>query len=233
MNELEREYWVKYYDDDDVVGSDNFHKNVGRTKAGIPISDILWEKTIGYIEDLISVDSVCDVVELCCGNGQVIGNIAPRCREAVGVDYSTKLLEQMESRFGKLVKPIHANVLDIDFDAESVDIVIVYASIQHFDERETIQLVDRSLRWLRKGGRLFLGDIPDELRKWSYVNKPSYKHDYIKRALNGNPMIGSWYQPKFFKALSDYFDGISVKVIKQPDYQNNSAHRFDVLIKKL
>lgn len=232
MNQPEKQYWKKYYEDEKNVCSNDLQKNIGRTKGGVSISNELWNKTINDIENLLSINESLEVVELCCGNGQIIGNIAPKCKRAIGVDYSNSLLMQMSDRFNGLVKSLHSDVMEVSFDKESIDVVIIYFALQHFGEKETIQIVNKSLNWLRKGGKLFIGDIPNELKKWKYINQPEYRKDYLLRVLNDKPMIGHWYQPEFFSALSSYFSDISVKIIEQPNYHINSSYRFDVLIEK-
>lgn len=230
MSDSERAYWKKHYRDDSVVGGGDPQRNVGRTRGGMPVADEVWKRTLNDIKELLSIDKSVEVVELCCGNGEVIGNLAAECKHATGVDYSRKLLRQMESKFGSLVEPIYADVLEVEFKPESTDVIIIYFSIQHFDERETVRLVERCLKWLRKGGKLFIGDIPNDLKKWEYIDKPAYRRDYIERVVKGTPMIGNWFQPQFFEALSSYFDDITVEVIEQPSYHINSSYRFDVLI---
>jgi ubiquinone/menaquinone biosynthesis C-methylase UbiE len=138
----------------------------------------------------------------------------------------------MKTQFGDLVQAIESDVMNVKFDSRSFDIVIIYDATQHFDEKETVLLVQRALGWLKEGGRMLIGGVPDELKKWDYINKPEYHKDYIQRLLNDTPKIGSWYNPRFFEALAGYFNNISVKVMDQPSYQNNADHRFDVLIEK-
>jgi len=227
------EYWKNYFNNPDNIGNDNFQQNVGRTKNGVPVSNTIWKDTIDYlIKKLHPNKEDSKILELCCGNGQIIGNLAPECKIAVGVDYSEELLNQLKHQFGESVKTINSDVLTVNFDPEFFDIIIVYFAIQHFKEKETIQLIHNALPWLKKGGKIYIGDIPNELKKWEYLNKPEYKKDFIKRILNENPKIGNWFQPKFFLALSDFFEGISVKILKQPSSQINSQYRFDVLISK-
>ncbi len=232
MRSFKKKYWKNYYENGKIVNTTNFQKNVGRTKKGVPITDELWGKTIKYIKSLLSINSSTDIIELCCGNGQVIGKLSSKCKTAIGVDFSDKLLKQMENQFGGKVKPIKSDVLDISFENESFDVVIIYFSIQHFNEKETIVLVEHALSWLRQGGRLFIGDIPNELKKWEYLDKPSYRENYITRVLNDTPMIGNWFQPEFFNSLVAYFKNITVRIIDQPSYQINSDYRYDVLIEK-
>ncbi len=233
MNDDQKQYWHNVYTDSKNVGTDDYKKNVFRTKKGKPLDEKIWQKTLEYICRLVAVDKRSSVIELCCGNGEIIGNLSPKPREAIGVDYSKQLLDQMMERFDGSVKAIYSDALRAKFSNSSADIVIIYAGIQYFSEQDTIRLVKNSLDWLKPGGRLLLGDVPDELKKWEYINKPEYRTDYINRVLNNRPLIGYWYHPEFFKALANYFADISVDIIDQPTYQINASFRYDVLIKKL
>lgn len=227
----ESAYWKLYYDNEQVIDTGNRQRNVGRTRKGQPISKDIWDKTIDYIVKQLGITKSSRVLELCCGNGQVIGYLAPHCAKAVGVDYSSKLLSQMREQF-KNVEAIHHDVNGVSFKKASFDAIVIYFSIQHFDEKSTVLLVQRCLEWLAPGGRLLIGDIPDATKKWQYIDKPAYRKDYIERVVADRPMIGTWFDPAFFEALGAYFDNVSVKILKQPSYQINSTYRFDATIKK-
>ncbi len=232
MKGSQRKYWKEYYNSNDLVGSDDLQKNIGRSKGGVSISPELWERTLQDIENLLCIDDSMVVLELCCGNGQIIGNLSSRCKRAIGVDFSNILLEQLTAQYQNKVEVIHADIMQINFVSELFDVVLIYFSIQHFNEKETIQIINNALMWLKNGGKLYIGDVPDELKKWEYINKPEYKKDYLKRVLEDTPMIGFWYQQEFFNSLSAFFKNISVRILEQPHYHINSSYRFDVLIEK-
>jgi ubiquinone/menaquinone biosynthesis C-methylase UbiE len=227
------DYWKSYWSKIENVSDHNPQKNIGRTNNGIPIKNKVWLKTVNEIKQIVSISESSNIIELCSGNGQLIGNLAPYCNRAVAVDYSIALLEQLKNQFLDSVDSIHADALTVQFEKESYDIVIIYFAIQHFEEKDTVRLIQRSLEWLRYGGRIYIGDIPDEDRKWKYISKEEYKKDYFIRLINDEPKIGKWFQQDFFKALESYIDGITVRIIKQPTFQINSTYRFDVLIEKI
>jgi len=227
------EFWEDYYNDDKIVGSDDFQKNVGRTKSGVTIPKKIWKKTLQDIEKLLNINKkTSEILELCCGNGQIIGNLSPKCKKAIGVDYSEKLLDQLKIKFGNSVITICSNVLDVSFKNDSFNVIIMYFAIQHFNEKEAVQIIEKSIGWLKNGGKLYIGDIPNEVKKWEYINTKEYRKDYIQRVIENRPMIGNWFQPDFFKAIGSYINNIDVKIIEQPPYHINSSNRFDVLIEK-
>ena len=230
----EKKYWQQNFNDEKVVASaEDLQINIARTKKGVRISDSDWIKTLEYIKELIEFSSDHYILELCCGNGVIIGELSKKCKVAVGVDYSEILLNQLKSQFNnESLKCYHADVLEFSYKGRSFDSVIIYFSIQHFSPSETIKLVEKALSVLKPGGSLLIGDVPDEDKKWQYINKPKYIKDFYSRTLNGNPKIGFWFKKDFFLNMKYYFEGIDIKAISQPLYQINSDHCFDILIKK-
>ena len=227
------QYWQEHFNSDEIVGSDDLQRNVGRTEAGISIDANSWNKSIEYIRSLIlPKDKNCSLLELCCGNGMVIGNLADSCERAVGVDFSSKLLEQLIETFGSKVEVQQANILDVHFTANSFDAVVIQSSLQYFTEKETVELVERILSWLKPGGKILLGDIPDASKKWDYISKPEYQKDYIQRVIDDKPMIGYWYRSEFFNALNHYFHNCQIEAFSKPKGFFNSDFRFDVVISK-
>lgn len=225
-------YWFKHYNDPNIVGNHNSQINVGRTKNGEPISPEVWIRTLNYIEEKLNIAGRRrEVLELCCGNGEIIGNLSSQFTKTIGVDYSEILIDQLKKSFPK-VETIHENIMNVEFDREQFHAIIFYFAIQHFDERDSLIIIERSLSWLKPGGKMLIGDIPNELRKWKYINKTNYQKDYMARLIEKKPKIGNWFNPGFFKALPAYINGIKVLCIEQPGYQINSFYRFDVIIEK-
>lgn len=224
-------YWKQFYNSKRLVGSSDFQKNVGRTKNGKVISKKLWDKTLLDMKNLIAIEEGrSEILELCCGNGQIIGRLASKCKSAVGVDFSDILLKQLRENFGDNIKTISGDIRGVKFENNSFDIIILYFSLQYFNEKEVIELIAASKFWLRKNGKLYIGDIPDMRRKWDYINLPKDRKNYIKRVLDAEPLIGNWFHPDFFNAISNSIHDISVEIIEQPDYHINSDYRFDVLV---
>ncbi|WP_298237004.1 class I SAM-dependent methyltransferase [uncultured Algibacter sp.] len=228
------QHWRNYYNDKSIVAkSIDLQFNVSRTRNGEKISQKTWLKTIDYIRDLLSIKENSDVLELCCGNGLVIGELASTCKEAIGIDYSNILLKQLSENYAcdNLVT-INADVNSYDLGSNKYDSIIIYFSLQHFSEKETYLVVNKCLNALKNGGRMLLGDIPDLEKKWSYINKPSFHVDYFKRLEEDKPKIGYWFQKDYFLAMNSVFTNVDFKIIEQPTYQINSDYRFDVLIQK-
>ncbi len=81
-------YWKKRYNDQRIHATNDLQKNVGRTKNGVSINFHDWEKTVEEIISICRIEDSSVVMELCCGNGVIIGEIAKYCNKAYGIDYS-------------------------------------------------------------------------------------------------------------------------------------------------
>ena len=225
-------FWINHYNSDSVVGNKNLQQNVGRTQGGNPISDEDWSKSIEYIKSQIDLKKSDDILEVCCGNGMVVGELSKSCKRAKGVDYSDKLLKQLIKKYPHIAC-FCENVLEYNFEYNAHNKVILYFAAQHFDERDLLILIKRMIYTTKQNGTILIGDIPNESEKWNYIQKPEHKSDYFDRILNGTPMIGNWYSKDWFLALNHYLPNVKVEVMDQPNFMINSNWRFDVIIKKL
>ena len=229
--DVTKDFWFYYYNSNTIVGSDDLQKNVGRTKNGNPITPTEWNTILDYIQSQIKLDVNDNIIEVCCGNGLVIGELSKKCNEAVGIDYSDLLIEQLNNNYPN-VKTILSDVMEYQLDINTYNKAILYFAAQHFTERQLLKLIKNIISSLKENGILLIGDIPDDTKKWNYISEPVHKKDYFQRLENGVPKIGNWFNRNWFESLSFFIDGINVEIMEQPDYMINSNYRFDVLITK-
>ena len=71
-------YWNHILDSHKEM--DFFHQ-VGKTVGGVPISDDQISLSVEQMQACLSVDANDIVLDLCCGNGLITGEIAPRCKQ--------------------------------------------------------------------------------------------------------------------------------------------------------
>ena len=225
-------FWEKYYNSDDIVGTPNFQKNVGRTKNGKPISKKEWNKSIDYIKYQIELKQTDDILEVCCGNGMILGELSKIANSSTGIDYSHELLNQLGEKYPN-VRCFYGNALEYDLGDNLYDKVILYFAAQHFNERNLLILIKKIINLTKKSGKLLIGDVPDESKKWEYIKSPNHIHDYFNRIETETPMIGNWYCKDWFLSLEYYIENIKVEISNQPNFMINSKWRFDVLITKI
>jgi amino acid adenylation domain-containing protein len=103
-----------------------------------------------------------DVIELGCGTGMLLFQIAPHCRTYTGYDISEASLDYIRRQNppaqATLVRRA-AHELDAIAPA-SLDLVILSSVVQYFPTAEYLRnVLDRCLELLRPGGRILLADI--------------------------------------------------------------------------
>ena len=228
------EFWKDSFTDKKIVAiSTDLQLNIARTKNGKVIDHEIWQKTLNHIKNITNFSSSSSVLELCCGNGVIIGELAKTANKATGVDYSEILLNQLKTAYKR------ENLTTYCDDVKSINLpknfyhqIIIYFSIQHFSEKDTLLLIEKCISLLKQKGTLLIGDIPDQDIKWDYINKDEYRVDYFNRVKHNQPKIGNWFKKDFFKAMNSYFKEVNFEVLSQPSYQINSDHCFDVIITK-
>lgn len=225
--------WKDRYNEKGKHDSPNLQFNVDRTKGGVVVADDVWDRTVRDVVAHCQITKDSAVMEICCGNGMLIGPVSKVCRKAIGVDFSVQLLAQLNAAFPGSVETHLADALEFEWKGEQLDVILIYFAIQCFSERDALRLMNRAFSWLAPGGILFIGDVPDEEKKWDYLSKPEYRRDYLSRIETDTPKIGQWFRKEFFRALADYIPGMQVAVMDQPSYQINAEIRYDVVIRKV
>jgi len=223
--------WYKFWHDKNRMEERDPQKQIGRTLEGIPVSKVNWDKIVEYITKLLKINNEQVILDLCCGNGLLTKKLAAQCKSIVAVDYSKKLLENFNAEITNISK-LHSNVLDIDFDKNKFDVIIIYFAIQYFSEKEVIAIIGNTKKWLKDNGILFIGDIPDIEKKWTFYSNRKYQKDYFNSILNDNPIIGTWFQKQFFHAIGEFYHFSNVSILNQKTYMINHKTRFDVLFRK-
>jgi SAM-dependent methyltransferase len=207
---------------------DDLQTQVLRTSNKQPIAQPLWEKTLAYVDRLFPVGSTDDVLDLCCGNGLFSAHFAGMSRTVTAVDVSPDLL-------GGLARLSLSNVITLCSDAREAQFaegafsrIWLYAGIQYLSESEVVLLFRKMLHWLRTGGLLFIGDIPDRARMWSFYNTPERRSQYFDNCIDDRDVVGTWFDSLWLKQLAEATGFREAEVIQQPSEQIYAHFRFDM-----
>jgi SAM-dependent methyltransferase len=146
------------------------------------------------------------------------------------VDISEALLQEMAGI--EAIKTIHADARKLDFEAGSFSKIIIYFAIQHFSEEEDAALLQSIFHWLRPGGVLFIGDVPDVERRFAFFNTPERIGKYFQSLVDRAPIIGTWFHRDFFTQIGKHAGFSEITVQNQPPHYINAHYRFDVVLKK-
>jgi ubiquinone/menaquinone biosynthesis C-methylase UbiE len=219
------DYWVNFWNTNSIVDKASAHEKVGRTIAGVPIAPEKWQAVLDDLEEQMELKPEDRLLDIGAGSGVISIPFSKKVKQVTALDVSEKLLAEMQNKPG--ITTMVADARDMEFEPGSFNKVVVYFAIQHFTEEETVKLMLRISKWLRPGGILYVGDIPDVNNKFLFFSKPEWQKAYFDSLVNASPAIGTWFHPDFFKYLGAYAGFNSVSVRQQPAEFINAHYRFD------
>lgn len=224
------DYWVKFWQQNGIVHKPTPHEKVGRTINGVPIQDEEWAVVLDDLQRQLNLNEHDDLLDIGAGSGVISIPFSKVVKSTTAVDISEVLLQEMAGI--EAIKTIHADARELDFEAGSFSKIIIYFAIQHFSEEETAALLQKAFRWLRPGGMLFIGDVPDVERRFAFFNTPERFGKYFQSLIDQAPIIGTWFHGDFFTQAGKYVGFSEIMVKNQPPHYINAHYRFDVLMKK-
>ncbi|MGK7927162.1 MAG: amino acid adenylation domain-containing protein, partial [Spirulina sp.] len=190
------------------------------------------------------------VLEIGCGKGMLLFQIAPHCDRYVGTDLSPDAIAHIASQLPRLqgdwsgvsVKQGAADELE-DLEPASFDTVILNSVIQYFPSLDyLVQVIEKIIPLIKPGGHIFIGDVR---------NLPLLEAFHTSVQLNRAPASLSTLQlrqrireqieqegelvvhPDFFLALKEYFPQIAFvqTLLKEGVSQNELVvFRSDVIL---
>ncbi|MBW4515816.1 MAG: amino acid adenylation domain-containing protein [Timaviella obliquedivisa GSE-PSE-MK23-08B] len=110
------------------------------------------------------------VLEIGCGSGLLLFQIASHCDEYWGTDFSEAALESIQQQLESLnlsqVKLFHRMATDFegivpeDMETAAFDVVILNSVVQYFPSQDYLmQVIEGAIKTVAPGGVLFLGDV--------------------------------------------------------------------------
>jgi SAM-dependent methyltransferase len=125
-----------------------------------------WERFVGELSARLPAGA--RVLDLGCGDGAKTRRLSERF-DVVAVDLSPEQLRRARAA-APGASFLEADIVDLDFDSESVDAVTAFYSFMHVPRTEQPRLLARIAHWLRPGGLLVapmstLGG-PDRVHDW-------------------------------------------------------------------
>lgn len=198
-----------------------------RTFNKRPIEEERWLSTLAYIDREFPVGAEDDLLDLCCGNGLFTAHFSPRCASAVAVDVSPELLAVLENRGLSNVRTRCADIRTLDFVEGAFSRVFLYAGIQYLSAAEAVSLLRKVSGWLRPGGLLFIGDIPDRSRLWAFYNTDERRALYFDNCVADRDVVGTWFEASWLAHLATAAGFAQAEMLQQPSDQIYAHFRFD------
>jgi cyclopropane fatty-acyl-phospholipid synthase-like methyltransferase len=206
----------------------NSHAQVGRTLKGEPISDEQFKTIIVDVEEALELHLGDRLLDLCCGNGMITEHLAGYCASVTAVDMVPKFITDLKSRNSSitaLCADIRQGISTLN--PGQFDKVLIYFSLQYFTQGEVLRLLSDIHAWLKPGGILLAGDIPDVTKIWKFFNSAERKQAYFNALQHDMPIIGTWFNPSWLVAAAEAV-GFKAGIRVQPSGLPNSHYRFDL-----
>lgn len=222
----DNDYWTRFWVEHGKANRDSDKQTqVLRTYQKKPIDVDLWEFTLEKIDEHFIVNEGDNVLDLCSGNGLFSKHFVSKGANSTAVDVSEDLLMNVKDE--QSIKPIVSDIRTVDFNKGVFDKVFFYAGIQYLTHGESIQVLSNIYRWLKAGGELYIGDIPDARKIWTFYNTPARQKVYFNNLKLGKAIVGTWYNPEFLENLSTFLGYKSGIAIEQDPKMIYSKFRFD------
>lgn len=188
------------------------------------------------------------VLEIGCGTGLLLFQIAPHCQTYVGTDFSTTSLASIQSQLPLLKLP-HVELqhrIATDFEGitpASFDVVILNSIVQYFPSQAYLmQVLTGAMQAVAPGGVLLIGDVRSlplltAFHTWMHfsqaeagIERSQLLHQ-VERSLFEEPELV--VDPAFFEHLRDRFPQIrqvQIRLSRGHSQNEMTQFRYNVLL---
>ena len=226
---MSQDYWTQFWLEytKSLEGKD-LQSQVLRVRNKVAISEDLWKHTVSTILKDMPPDKSDTVLDLCCGNGLLTDVYAPLVSKVTAVDLSPQLIDEIAQRGYSNVEGISSDIRTVHFDDEQFTKVIWYAGIQYLSEADIVKQLKKIRRWLKQGGMLFIGDIPDRSKMWGYFNSLERQQAYFDSIENHRPIIGTWLDYKWMENVTLACNFTTATAVAQDEKLIYADFRYDL-----
>ncbi len=205
--------------------------SVGRTVQGKAMSDLTLHKIADLIASQLHLQGQDQLLDVCCGNGELTLLLQKFGGQITAVDFSPILIEQAQNKHGSQINWHCADATKFDFN-QQFDCILLYFSFQYFESNKQALAVLRNLsKHLKPDGRILIGDIPDAAQKSIYYKGflAMLKSNY-QRLLGKNDMGKFWCKKQLIALCKKA--GLEALALDQQAWQPYANYRFDLFIQK-
>ncbi|HUW94306.1 MAG TPA: class I SAM-dependent methyltransferase [Anaerolineae bacterium] len=228
-------FWKSFWDSYPRRAAEReYLRQVGKTVGGMEITREQFDTIVEDIENHLELTSSDVVLDLCCGNGLITRELARKCDQVVGVDFSRPLIEQARKITAEQnVRYISMDVKEIARVTSLVEgpfsKVLWYEALQFFDEREFRSIL-AALRDLTTGDvSILIGSVLDHDRKWRFFDTPKRRLQYAVKLvlLRREVGLGKWWRRSEIERVCRQC-GFACDFKDQSELLHTSHYRIDV-----
>lgn len=230
MSNKKDDYWAKFWSEYNFDANNvDEQSQVFRTRNRVPIDQDAWEYTVELIAKHMQFKSNDILLDVCCGNGLFTQAYSDLVKSITAVDISDPLINALKSKNIGNVEAFSDDIRNISFPESSFSKVLWYAGIQYLSESDIVNYLKELSLWMKPNGILFIGDIPDRQKLWNYFNTTDRVSLYFDGIGSQKPIIGTWLDPNWIKALCLSLGFRKVKIIQQDSKLIYSDFRYDII----
>ncbi|PWW36481.1 class I SAM-dependent methyltransferase [Chromohalobacter israelensis] len=220
--------WDAYYSR--LATFNDPYRQVGKTKYGAPVGVEQLGKISTHIARALSLTVEDSVLDLGCGNGLLTRNIAEKVYEIIGVEKNKDLYDEAVRQTSvDNIFYINCDILEFIEAGKGIKKGYLYEVLQHIPYKELPRLIKNQKSILGKGGKLFIGGIPDEERKWRFYYTKSQREFYYNCLMEGREALGYWYKSDFLMYVCGQLN-VGCRILRQPKKLYTSHYRFDCIL---
>ncbi|MBD1822647.1 amino acid adenylation domain-containing protein [Cyanobacteria bacterium FACHB-DQ100] len=186
------------------------------------------------------------VLEIGCGTGLLLFQLAPHCQKYVGTDFSKIALEGVQNQLATLpqVELLHRIATDFTgIEVESFDGVILNSIVQYFPSVDYLmQVLEGAIQAVAPGGTLWIGDVRNlslltAFHAWMQFCKADagMERSTLQKLMNRSrfeePELA--IDPMFFYALQDRFPqirSVQIRLSRGQHHNEMTQFRYNVLL---
>ncbi len=219
--------WKKFWDKSATENSDDV---IGQVQRKDVASTML---TVNHIVRNLEIKPIDKVLDVCCGNGIITQLISLKCDSIVGVDQSENLLKTAENDYKELnISYVNCSAKKISkvLEKQSFDKIYLQFSFQYFDKKnEGKKVIKELLKCLKPNGKIFIGDITNHHKMFTFFNTPMKKLRYLKHRIEGRNGMGKFWKVSELDAICKTLN-VKGTFLQQPKELPYAYYRFDYLI---
>lgn len=224
--------WKKFWNEKGE--QENPFAQVARIGGTLHQDEEIIDEIVEHIVKVLELKSDDVLLDVCCGNGLLTSKLAKYCKKVVGIDISDVLINHAKNNFPE-IEFICADVLELNASTIckqhlSFDKINLYFSFQYFESFDNgKKVIENLLPFVKKEGKIFLGDIPDSIKFFEYYNTPLRLIQLVKQTLQNKNNMGKFWSENELKLICEQLK-INGKKLTQPEQLPYSHYRMDWLI---
>jgi len=208
--------WIDYWNQRGKSKESDLKKLSGYDHKLAKLSDKAHEELIFSIIEKLKITISDEVLDVGCGAGVITTPLSAYVGKIIGVDAAPSMIQYLPPRIEKCI----AEANKLPFKNNSFDKVLCHSVFQYFPNLKYAEkAIIEMFRVCRKGGMIYIMDIPDEDKREAYLRVKEPDGHNLKRL---------FYKREFFRRI---FPNCEIFNHELEGYLN-AKYRFNVLIKK-